>query len=872
MSAKPGRCEQVAPNKVPLLTAGEITPEALHAWEMGCLQFFRQKEIAAKDQVGRVAWNLQDPRVQDWYVNDSERLNALTFAAFMLEVRSYWLPSDWATMVRQKLLSSTQGDKAFHVWAAEVQSQNVLLRGNASHLSDDNLHYHLESHMNVDLIADYRSANVEAEQDLRKWIEKVRHLDEKRLHDVARQKEAVETALRANRQPLQTSRSMNTKSKESKMTGDKTTLTRLPRLTPEEQKLLNDNEGRYKCCQFFQTHTTPTCPNDFPDAKGYATLMAADVEAARTKKRTKLIAAVIEDQPVAKRVHAVEEVAEPIAVVMPSATLGSGTDTGDECIAPLSVPHFYWSCLIDGPNLASSLPVEALIDNGSHLVLIDTALVKKLGLRLYTLPKPLDVSVAMSPNECDTFSLSQYVRLSCLSLDCQFRSHSVRAIVTPRLCTPLLLGGPFLSINRIVIDHELRTCTNKDSGYDLLNPSLDRKDRNIVNELNCRLPMSEDYVAAIQCRIEQLACSKDLHRCDTSMKAEFADCFPVDIPPIEQLPDDVLFHVQPKDATKIIQRRSYDCPKKYREAWKTLLQQHIDAGCLHPSNSPHSSPAFIIPKADPTTLPHWVNDFRELNLNTVPDNHPLPKIDEIQHDCAKGRFFAKIDMTNAFFQTKVHPDDVKWLAVHTPWGLYEWLVMPMGVRNAPAVHQRRMACALRQFIGQICHVYLDDIVIWSQTLDEHIQNVRTILEALRAAKLFCSLKKTQLFCTEVLFLGHKVSAQGIEANPDKISCILDWPVPRSAKEMCSFLGLVRYIADHIPNLAEYTRILNALTTKAADLKFPSWSLVHQDAFQAIKDLVVSPQCLTTIDHDNLGDNQIFLTCDASDYRTGAVLS
>jgi len=115
MSAKPGRCEQAAPNKVPLLTAGEITPEALHTWEMGCLQFFRQKEIAAKDQVGRVAWNLQDPRVQDWYVNDSERLNALTFAAFMLEVCSYWLPSDWATMVRQKLLLSTQGDKAFHV-------------------------------------------------------------------------------------------------------------------------------------------------------------------------------------------------------------------------------------------------------------------------------------------------------------------------------------------------------------------------------------------------------------------------------------------------------------------------------------------------------------------------------------------------------------------------------------------------------------------------------------------------------------------------------------------------------------------------------------------------------------------------------------
>jgi len=159
-----------------------------------------------------------------------------------------------------------------------------------------------------------------------------------------------------------------------------------------------------------------------------------------------------------------------------------------------------------------------------------------------------------------------------------------------------------------------------------------------------------------------------------------------------------------------------------------------------------------------------------------------------------------------------------------------------------------------------------------QTLDEHAQNVHTILEALCAAKLFCSLKKTQLFCTEVLFLGHKVSAHGIKADPEKISHILDWPVPHSVNEMCSFLGLVHYIADHIPNLAEYTHALNALTTKSADLSFPSWLAEHHNAFEAIKDLIVSPQCLMTIDHDNLGNNWIFLTCDASDYRTGTVLS
>lgn len=90
--------------------------------------------------------------------------------------------------------------------------------------------------------------------------------------------------------------------------------------------------------------------------------------------------------------------------------------------------------------------------------------------------------------------------------------------------------------------------------------------------------------------------------------------------------------------------------------------------------------------------------------------------------------------------------------------------------------------------------------------------------------------------------------------------------------MHAFLGLVRYVADHLPNLAEHTRILNALTTKDADKHFPPWTQEHQVAFQAIKDLVVSPHCLVTIDHDNPGNNHVFLTCDASDFRTGAILS
>ena len=359
---------------------------------------------------------------------------------------------------------------------------------------------------------------------------------------------------------------------------------------------------------------------------------------------------------------------------------------------------------------------------------------------------------------------------------------------------------------------------------------------------------------------------------DAEFKARYLDLFPPDVPDVAELPDDVLMNVKLRDELKPMVAKAYSCPRKYREGWKTLIQQHLAAGRIRPSNSDYVSPAFIVPKADPNVLPRWVNDYRKLNANTIADNHPLPLVADILRDCAGHKFYGKIDMTNSFFQTKMHPDSVKFTAVNTPFGLYEWLVMPMGLRNSPAVHQRHVFAALRPLVGAICHVYLDDIIIWSNSVKEHESNVALVLEALRNANLYCSVKKSDLFCTEVDFLGHHISERGIEADPKKVEQILNWPVPRSATEVRAFLGLVRYIADFLPCLADHTSILTPLTHKGTDTVFPPWLAEHQTAFENIKALVVGRDCLINIDHDNMGDNQIFVTCDASDRRTGAVLS
>jgi hypothetical protein len=224
-----------------------------------------------------------------------------------------------------------------------------------------------------------------------------------------------------------------------------------------------------------------------------------------------------------------------------------------------------------------------------------------------------------------------------------------------------------------------------------------------------------NIIASIRQRIETLAAQQNLKDLGNALIEEFKPVFSL-IPHIDELPTDIYCRIQLKDASKSITTRSYSTPRKFKDAWQILIGQHLEAGQIRPSNSPHASPSFIVPKADLTVLPRWVNDYRELNANTVIDSHPLPRVDDILANCAKGKIWSKMDMTNSFFQTRMHPDDIPLTVVTTPFGLYKWTVMPMGLRNSPPIHQRHMTAALHDHLGTICHIYLDDIIIWSDTV------------------------------------------------------------------------------------------------------------------------------------------------------------
>jgi len=220
----------------------------------------------------------------------------------------------------------------------------------------------------------------------------------------------------------------------------------------------------------------------------------------------------------------------------------------------------------------------------------------------------------------------------------------------------------------------------------------------------------------------------------------------------------------------------------------------------------------------------------------------------------------------------MHPDHVHLTAVNMPLGLYEWLVMPMGLKNALAIHQRCVTAALRMLIGKFCHIYLDNIVIWSNSLEEHERNVRAVLKVLCTVQLYVNPDKIHPFCTEIDFPGHHISACSIEADNKKIDRILNWPVPKSATEVRGFLGLVRYIAAFLPSIVDHMGILSQLTMKDSEKNFSSWMPKYQVAFDVVKQIVTSCDCLTTIDFSKMPDHKIFVMMDASDKCSGAVLS
>ncbi|EAL17161.1 hypothetical protein CNBN2070 [Cryptococcus deneoformans B-3501A] len=290
-------------------------------------------------------------------------------------------------------------------------------------------------------------------------------------------------------------------------------------------------------------------------------------------------------------------------------------------------------------------------------------------------------------------------------------------------------------------------------------------------------------------------------------------------------------------------------------------------------------------------------DFRGLNSVTVKDRTPVPNIDDILQRAARGKVFAKLDLTDAFFQTLMHEPDIEKTAISTPWGLYEWVVMPQGACNSPATQQRRLNEALRNLISVCCEAYVDDIIIWGATDSDLAKNIRAVLTALRNSGFVCSPSKSKFFVDSVSFLGHVISPNHIGPDPKKVEALRAWPSPGCVKDLRSFLGLLQYLRKFIPHIATKTSVLTALLppNKTAEKAYESrkrqlakglpaerleslswlwkWTTSAQDAFEALKEMVARITGLSPLSHEAIlaGQTNLYLFTDASNTGLGAWL-
>ena len=261
-------------------------------------------------------------------------------------------------------------------------------------------------------------------------------------------------------------------------------------------------------------------------------------------------------------------------------------------------------------------------------------------------------------------------------------------------------------------------------------------------------------------------------------------------------------------------------PHQYEEVWKHL-QEMLAVGAIQKSTSPWASPEVLVHKKDGSLW--FCIDLRKLNNQTIKDTQSLPR-NEDSPDCLNGAaIFMSLDLQSGYWQVEM-TEDSKPLTTFTvrPLGFYECVQMPFGLINAPAIFQCLMETCLGEMHLKWCIIYLDDIIVFSKTPEEHIERLRGVFEKLAAAGLRLKPSKCEFYKSQVTYLGHIVPKDSIETDPKKIEAIEKWPVPKTVMVVRSFLGFMNYYHKFIPRYAQIARPINQLvsggnTNKKKDL-------------------------------------------------------
>ena len=342
---------------------------------------------------------------------------------------------------------------------------------------------------------------------------------------------------------------------------------------------------------------------------------------------------------------------------------------------------------------------------------------------------------------------------------------------------------------------------------------------------------------------------------------EYADVFPKELPPglppirgIEHQIDLVPGSILPNKA-------AYRCSPNEAKELQKQVDDLVARGYVRPSMSPCSVPALLVPKKDGSM--RMCVDSRAINNITIKYRYPIPRLDDMLDELHGSCVFSKIDLRSGYHQIRMKDGDEWKTAFKIKGGLFEWLVMPFGLSNAPSTFMRLMNEVLRPLIGQFIVVYFDDILVYSKSQEEHLNHLRSVFELLRKHKLYGKLEKCDFMVPNVVFLGYVVSKEGISMDPSKVEAIKSWPTPSSITEVRSFHGLASFYRRFIKNFSTLVAPITDCLKKGTF----DWPKSAQKAFESLKEKLSSAPILALPNFDMLFE----LECDASGVGIGAVL-
>ncbi|WVZ93886.1 hypothetical protein U9M48_039838, partial [Paspalum notatum var. saurae] len=338
---------------------------------------------------------------------------------------------------------------------------------------------------------------------------------------------------------------------------------------------------------------------------------------------------------------------------------------------------------------------------------------------------------------------------------------------------------------------------------------------------------------------------------------EYPDVFPEELPGLPPVRA-IEFAIDLIPGTAPIAKAPYRMSGKEYDELKKQLDELLEKGFIRDSVSPWGAPVLFVKKKDGTM--RMCIDYRDLNAVTIKNKYPLPRIDDLLDRLKGAKHFSKIDLRSGYHQMRIHESNIPKTAFVTRYGHHEFTVVSFGLTNAPAYFMNMMNMIFMKELDQCVVVFIDDILIFSKTREEH----EIVLEKLRENQLYEKFSKCDFWLEKVAFLGHVLTAEGVSVDPEKVEAVSNWKTPHNATEIRSFLGLAGYYRRFMENFSKIAKPMTGLLKNNTPYE---WDDKCEGSFQLLKEKLTTASVLTLPDLHK----DFVVYCDASRQGLGCVL-